>query len=132
MSHVVVFGHPYSGLSVRDVRRQSNGDAHQALFVLAKGGLTAETWVYAHDGNGFDGLVRFFRSMADAWRGWEGEQSWSSLEGDLAVTAKHDGHVMLQIQIRDSLDWAANAELAIDPGEELSAAVATLSDFFGG
>jgi len=70
--------------------------------------------------------------MADAWRGWEGEQSWSSLEGDLAVTAKHDGHVMLQIQIRDSLDWAANAELAIDPGEELSAAVATLSDFFGG
>lgn len=128
----MVFGHPHSGLSIRDVRRLSSGDADQALFVLVKGGLTAETWVYAHEGNGFDGLVGFFRSMADAWRGWKGERTWSSLEGDLALTAKHDGHVQLQIQIRDSIEWAADAELAVDAGEELSAAVATLSDLFSG
>lgn len=132
VSHVVVFGHSHSGLSVRDVRRLPSGDADQALFVLTTGGLSAETWVYAHEGNGFDGLVDFFRAMAEAWRGWEGEQAWSSLESDLVLTAKHDGHVQLHIQIRDSSEWSADAELVIDAGEELSAVVIALSHLFGG
>ena len=125
---VEVLGHLADGLSIRDVRRSSDGTADQVLFVLAKGGLTAETWVYAHNGDGFDGFCDFFRSMAESWRGWDGEHSWSSLEGDLSITAKHDGHVQLHLRIRDSIDWAAEAELKIDPGEDLSRAAATLGD----
>jgi hypothetical protein len=60
--------------------------ADQVLFVLAKEGISAESWVYAHNENGFDGLGDFFRSMSEAWRGWDDEHRWSSLEGD-------DGHV---------------------------------------
>ncbi|MEQ4208855.1 DUF6228 family protein [Actinopolymorpha sp. B9G3] len=129
MSDVVqVIGHTRNGLALRDVRRLSDGVADQALFAVAKGGLTAESWVYAHNGDGFDGLTDFFRSMAKSWRGWDGARTWSSLEGDLTLTAKHDGHVRLLVQIRDSIDWSAEIELTIDAGEELTAAVAALSE----
>jgi hypothetical protein len=92
--------------------------------------VSAESWVYAHNGNGFDGLGDFFRSMSEAWRGWDGEHRWSSLEGDLSITAKHDGHVTVGGEVQESIEWSAEAELSLDPGEQLSAAVITLSELF--
>lgn len=80
MSEVQVVGHASDGLALRGVRRRAGGVADQALFVVAKGGLTAEQWIYAHNGDGFDGLIDLFRSMAESWRGWDGKRSWSSLE----------------------------------------------------
>jgi hypothetical protein len=46
----------------------------------------------------------FFTSLADSWRGWEGEKKWEDLEHRVGLTATCDktGHITLSVQIRDS------------------------------
>lgn len=119
-----------NGLSIRDVSRDTRGVADRALVRLAKDGLSAETWVYAHEGHGFDGLVAFFNQMGADWRGWVGERQWSSLESDLRLTAVHDGHVRLNVVLEDSINWAVTAELTLDPGEELTSSAQGIAACF--
>jgi hypothetical protein len=80
--------------------------------------------VQQHYASGFSDLARFFESLAADWRGWSGERTWESLEGELAFTATHDGHVRLRIDVRGSIerDWRVRCDLAVEPGEQLSAA----------
>jgi uncharacterized protein DUF6228 len=67
----------------------------------------------------------FFEALADSWRGWEGERTFNSLEGEFEVAARHDGHVRLAIRLRrvdgPSL-WTVHAEVTVDPGEDIAAA----------
>ena len=46
----------------------------------------------------------FFTSLADAWRGWEGERKWEDLEERVGLTATCDktGHVTLAVLLRDA------------------------------
>ena len=46
----------------------------------------------------------FFTSLADTWRGWEGEKKWEDLEHRVGLTATCDktGHVTLTVLIRDA------------------------------
>ena len=48
--------------------------------------------------------IQFFRSLAESWRGWEGEKKWEDLEHHVGLTATCDrtGHVALKVQIQDS------------------------------
>ena len=62
-------------------------------------GLDASRDAYEYEGYG--ALAEFFRGMADSWRGWSGERSFASLEGDLDITAVHTGrHVALSVRLR--------------------------------
>lgn len=121
-------GLPSDGLAIRDIRRDASGVSDRALFRLTKDGLVAETWVYAHEGHGFDGLTTFFQMMNQDWRGWSGERTWSALESDLRLTARHDGHIRLGVVLVDSINWSVQADLTLAPGEELSAAAEGLAD----
>lgn len=38
----------------------------------------------------------FFHAMYDDFRGWTGERVWQSLESELRISARHDGHVHLR------------------------------------
>ena len=92
-------------------------------------GLTAQHVVVHHYATGFDDLLEFFDRLAEDWRGWTGERTFTSLEGDLALTATHDGHVQLRVTLRQSAipdGWTAEAHIRLDPGEQLSRAVADL------
>jgi hypothetical protein len=124
----VLIGLASDGLSIQDVRRDVSGDPDQVQFRITKIGLRAERWVYAHEGHGFDGLTAFFKSMCDDWRGWAGEREWVSLEHDLRLVGRHDGHVRLSASLRQPIDWQVTAELTLDPGEQLSAAARDLAD----
>jgi hypothetical protein len=72
-------------------------------------------------------LAHFFRALADDWRGWDGQRSWASLEGDIEFGATHDGlgSVALTVGLRtDRLDgdggWFARAVLILDAGQALT------------
>ncbi|WP_454855814.1 DUF6228 family protein [Promicromonospora soli] len=45
---------------------------------------------------GSPGLSKFLWILYDDFRGWPGERTWRSLEDELQVTARHDGHVHLR------------------------------------
>lgn len=111
------------------MRREAGGDAGEMDVRVAKSGLSAGCSVYALQSSGFDGLVDFFRAMADDWRGWPGKREWASLEGELAIAAVHDGHVRMTIVLRTPvMDWHVIAQLSLDPGEELSAVARDLAE----
>ncbi|MEO5959003.1 MAG: DUF6228 family protein [Opitutaceae bacterium] len=62
-----------------------------------------------------------FRKMAANWRGWEGELSWSTLEGEFKMTATSDrlGHIDLLVVMKsDSYprDWELKARLHLEAG----------------
>lgn len=46
----------------------------------------------------------FFRSLAESWRGWEGEKKWEDLEHRVGLTATCDrtGHITSRVQVQDS------------------------------
>ena len=56
----------------------------------------------------------FFRSLADSWRGWEGEKKWEDLEHRFGLTATSDstGHITLKVFLRDS-QYSGRVEVPI-------------------
>jgi hypothetical protein len=69
--------------------------------------------------NGSPALL--FRQMAASWRGWEGEFSWSTLEGEFKMTATADrlGHIVLLAEIKSDVyprAWELKARLNLEAG----------------
>ena len=93
-------------------------------------GISAATEVYLLEG--CDYLDRFWRELAENWRGWEGTRSWWSLEGDLELSATSDrlGHVALEVRLDEGapLEWRVHGTLSLEAGqlERLAAAARTL------
>ena len=99
---------------------------------LRAGALSVSRQVHAFD---FADLAEFFERLASEWRGWSGTRAWSSLEGDLGITAEHHRKVRLRVELRgDSFgtDWHAAATVELDPGEELAAVAADVRALVGG
>ena len=107
---------------------------HSLLAELRADSLLAVHSVEQHYVSGFADLVTFFDSLVDDWRGWTGERRWESLEGELQVTATHDGHVRLAVTVRAAYpgDWRAWATISLDPGEQLSQAAHELGAMAAG
>jgi hypothetical protein len=90
-------------------------------------GLAASRRVVHNYASGFEDLADFFGRLADEWRGWTDKRVWESVEGDLRIEARHEyGHIQLRVVLRSpgpgwgNEGWRATADLAIDPGEELT------------
>lgn len=68
----------------------------------------------------------FFAELAATWRGWEGERTWRSLEGEVRFGATHDklGTVTLTVGLRSDVYvstgpghiWSASGLLILDAG----------------
>jgi hypothetical protein len=68
----------------------------------------------------------FFSELAGAWRGWEGERTWGSLEGEVDLRATHNklGTVRLPVALRSDVYsptgrghiWTASGLLFLDAG----------------
>ena len=121
-----------NGLTLSNVKRVGH-ELYSIDIQLNVPDLQVQRTVAAHPGNGFDDLVDFFRSLATSWRGWSGERTYESLEGDLRLTAVHDGHVQLTMGIRQSTEldgWEVKASIRLDPGEDLSTVVDDIETLF--
>ncbi len=86
--------------------------------------LVATRWVFMfrHD---WDSLAAFFADLASSWRGWDGEKTWASAEGDLeiSVTADALGHCTFAFVVRDGPTWSWLARLErirVDAGEDMT------------
>ncbi len=69
------------------------------------------------------GLGDYFASVEQDWRGWKGEKTWESVEGELSLTAIHDGlgHITLTAELRNrfnppSRQWLARGALSLEAG----------------
>jgi hypothetical protein len=97
-------------------------------------GLEATRTVVHSYSTGFADLSHFFAGLVQDWRGWNGQRAWESLEGDLAIEARHEyGHVQLRVTLRaegrgwGNRGWRAGADLTLDAGEQLSQVAADLA-----
>jgi len=82
-------------------------------------GLSSATQVYVL--GGCDCLNRFWRDLAENWRGWEGTRSWRSLEGDLELSATSDrlGHVALEVRLMEGapFQWRVQGKISLEAGQ---------------
>ena len=112
-----------------------DGYVHLVQVELVDSGLSARG-VCSLQGQGAEDLAGFLVGLADAWRGWTGVKSWTSLGAELAVEATHDGgaRVTMAVTLRrprqvweayrppdESATWSARLLLTVEAGEELAA-----------
>jgi len=116
---------------------QGGGWEDSVTAALVHEGLEAHAEVYIPPGpgHGLDGLDSLFVAMADQWRGWAGEKSWGSLEGELSVSCTHDGlgHVKMAVELQPDLlgeSWMARAVFVVWAGS-LERIARSLSEFAG-
>lgn len=124
-------GRENAGLWFQDVERGPSGDIWYVWARLRMDGLDAPLRVSSHYATGFDELAGFFQGLAADWRGWVGERIYESLEHELRLTARHDGHVRIAVELRQSSlpdGWSASGVLTIEPGEELSRAAEDVTE----
>jgi len=134
----VCIGLPTEGLWLRVADRQDRSDPDTVIgsvvtieATLRSPGLEARRLVGHHYARGFEELVDFFIEMERDWRGWAGSKTFSSLEGDLTMTAIHDGHIWLTVGLRHLTlveGWDVTTLLRIDPGEQLSRTAAEVRE----
>lgn len=92
--------------------------------------MRASRQVYEGYDDGFSSLARYFRDLANDWRGWQGSRDYESIEGDLRLQATHDGHVNLRVLLWESAvprGWRVEVEVRLDAGEPLSAAATDIA-----
>lgn len=106
-------------LRLSNVVRGDDGriESYEATLTIEGGSITTAvhefgTW-----------LPRFFREIADAWRGFDGVRSFTSLEGELTIDARHDGHgtVFCEVCLRQPWppEWKLSAQLDFGAGAHL-------------
>lgn len=66
--------------------------------------------------------ANLFTRMAERWRGWRGEMSWSLVEGDLNLKCTQDraGHVNIRVELRrgwNERDWVVTNQLTAESGQ---------------
>lgn len=99
------------------------------------GSLAASRDVWEGTSIGFGTLVNFLASLEADWRGWSGERTFESVERDLLLSATHDGHVNIRVELGDRHNpggWLVRITVRLDPGEELSRATNELRAVVGG
>jgi hypothetical protein len=118
----VIIGSYETKLQLSRTDRDRNGTPTTIVAGLDGPGLSAS--IAAYDSR-YGELAIFFEELADSWRGWEGKRTFSSLEGEFDIAARHDGHVRLAVRLRRVDDpglWTVHAEVTVDPGEDIATA----------
>lgn len=94
------------------------------ITVLTLDGATAQTTVY-NDVDIPASLANYFGRLAESWRGWEDRRDWFSLEGQLDLSATHDGLGTVRLGVvlsssrndADPSSWSLAGMLMLDAGQ---------------
>jgi hypothetical protein len=129
---MVTVGRETDGLRFSGVKRGPDGEIWHVWVHLRVAGLDATKRVLGDDHTGFDDLVDFFRGLAADWRGWPGERTYESMAHQLRLTATHNGHIRLAVELcqsdwADRDEWQAAGVFRVDPGEEMTSAAENLT-----
>ncbi|MBJ6630586.1 DUF6228 family protein [Streptomyces sp. SS10] len=122
------------GFLLSEPLRPYEDDPTLGFLVTAHGrwgsvATAVETW----DG---DGLDTFLASLAEDFRGWQGERTWHSLCHDLTLSAEHrsGGYVQLRWVISDGApteEWRFETSTWHEAGEGMRTLAADIRAFIG-
>lgn len=104
--------------SEREGLGQSAGKKYFRVTIKSKQ-LSSFTDVYIFDPY-VSHLVSFFEDLAKNWKGFEGEKTWSSLEGEFSLicTSDNTGHFELEATITKIYDtMCARKSIYIESGQ---------------
>ena len=105
-------------------QRGEDGSVWSLIVGLSGEGLSAETPVWVGVAGVEEPLDRFFGSLAEGWRGWQGTREWVGMEGGLAIACRHDGTGTVIVDVRLSQlsgsGWMVETAIPIDAGQQLS------------
>ena len=92
----------------------------------------ASSRVYAY---GAGNIADLFEDLARNWRGWEGEKSGGSIEGDLCIDCESDrlGHTFARVTLTSGpydRCWRAEVTIRLDAGQ-LDGLAKQARQFFG-
>jgi hypothetical protein len=119
----VLLGDGPSRIEFLDVELDRSGGGTVTVRVTEPG-LVAEKriYIFSETGHPLAPIALFVREMATKWRGWSGDLTYESIEHNLEITAQHDGHVRLNVNLRsdEAAGWRVNTRLTVPPGEALT------------
>ena len=94
-------------LTLSDLVPESEPDFYTLVATIEQPGLRATTKVYDMDGARGGSLTGYFATLAEEWRGWDGEKEWAALEGQLALSCTSDktGHARLVVRLGETAHW---------------------------
>ncbi|MGW8954974.1 DUF6228 family protein [Streptomyces sp. NPDC055709] len=109
---------------------------HYAVELRAPG-LTARAdevvaWIWDSD------LAPFLEKLAEDYRGWDGERSWQTNDGDIMVSAvfRAGGHVGLTWTLRPWPEaaggWTASVTTWLEAGEQMASLTSDIRHFLAG
>jgi hypothetical protein len=80
--------------------------------------IQAKSRVYMYRG---EGIVDLFVGMANDWKGWSGERTWESLEGEFTLACSSDkaGHVVIRVMLSEihlPRLWQVKTEVRTEAG----------------
>ena len=109
---------------------QKESDYFVVTYVSPGASFSRRVWGYTD----CNLLVELFEYMAREWKGWDGEISWASPEGDFSLIAVSDkkGHISLKLRLSqtdDSEPWQADVTLNLESGL-MNNASHQIRDFF--
>ncbi|WP_284581926.1 DUF6228 family protein [Streptomyces sp. 2P-4] len=133
--HVTLLCRDDTSVGVRFGDRSApDGYCVQYAVDLWAPGMTARldgavAWVRGSD------LAPFLAGLAEDFRGWDGERTWQTHDGDLTVTAVHrsGGHTGLTWTLRpwrlSAGGWSASATTWLEAGEGMRSFAADIGHF---
>jgi hypothetical protein len=119
-----------SSRGVRSLRFHSWGGNY---FIASIEGIGPQAAVGVWD-NHCELLVHLFESIARDWRGWQGERTWASIEGEfrIAVSTSSTGTVTIAVELasneRDD-DWRLSIPVFAEAGQ-LESIARRVASFF--
>ncbi|WP_418957824.1 DUF6228 family protein [Streptomyces tritici] len=124
---------PAVGVRLCDARDAGRDAVHHAVEARAPGlaarldEVVAWTW-------GGDGLAAFLERLAAEYRGWDGERSWETDDGDLAVSVFRSGGLVgltwtLRPWRRAAGGWSASVTTWVEAGEQMAGLAADVRHF---
>lgn len=82
--------------------------------------LTASAKIYSYQPHGH--ITALFDTLAANWRGWSGEEQWTSLEGELTLKCswQKTGKVKIEITLISGHyedDWIVHMQVFLEPNQ---------------
>jgi hypothetical protein len=129
VAEAVLDGENGRRLRLHSLRQRGDDIDYVATLELPQGQASVTVYEYRA------GLPAFVRSVADAWQGFTDVKEYASLEGDLALSCRHDGLGTIEctVTIRQPSppEWTMEAVLAFGAGAHLDRLADSVEAFFG-
>ncbi|GJM40274.1 MAG: hypothetical protein DHS20C20_05560 [Ardenticatenaceae bacterium] len=124
-SNALIFSEP-EGL------KHSTGTEYFRATITCKN-LSASSKIYAFQP--YKHITELFEHLATNWQGWNGEEEWVSLEGELTLTCvwQKTGKVKFSVTLLSGHyedDWTIQTQLFVEPSQ-LDDIAFEMRNFFG-